>query len=139
GDGSAEPGEPGEARIRGPLPSGKAHPTVLLDDGDAVGSLQVVASPGHSPGHVAFLDPRDGTLFAGDAFATLGGITTAAKPAWPFPLMALLAWHRPTALTSAHRLRALDPERLAVGHGRTVDQPAAALDRAIAKAASRTG
>jgi hypothetical protein len=81
----------------------------------------------------------DGTLFAGDAFATLGGITTAAKPVWPFPLMALLAWHRPTALTSAQRLRALDPERLAVGHGRTVDQPAVALDRAIAKAASRTG
>ncbi|MEA2294809.1 MAG: hypothetical protein QOE86_2448 [Solirubrobacteraceae bacterium] len=138
-DKSPEPGEPADARIRGPLPSVRTQPTRLLDDGDAVGSLLVVASPGHSPGHVAFFDSRDGTLFAGDALATLGGVTTAAKPGWPFPLMALLAWHRPTALTSVRRLRALDPARLAVGHGRTLEQPAAAIDRAIAAADAGTG
>jgi glyoxylase-like metal-dependent hydrolase (beta-lactamase superfamily II) len=132
GDRSPEAGEPADARIRRPLPSVGAQPTRLLDDGEAVGSLQVVASPGHSPGHVAFFDVRDGTLFAGDALATLGGLTTAARPAWPFPLLALVAWHRPTALTSVERLRALDPARLAVGHGRTLERPAAAIDRAIA-------
>jgi glyoxylase-like metal-dependent hydrolase (beta-lactamase superfamily II) len=133
GDGSPEPGEPDDARIRGSLPSVRTRPTRLLDDGDAVGSLQVVASPGHSPGHVSFFDGRDGTLYAGDALATLGGVTTAAKPAWPFPLMALLAWHRPTALISVRRLRALDPARLAVGHGRTLERPTAAIDRAIGR------
>src|SRR6266851_660073 len=34
-------------------------PDRLLKPGDRVGSLEVVASPGHTPGHVAFFDVRD--------------------------------------------------------------------------------
>ena len=65
--------------------------------------------PGHTPGHVAFLDTRDRTLIAGDAFSTLGGVATTAKinPRFPFPRLA--TWHRPTALETARALRALDP------------------------------
>jgi hypothetical protein len=40
-------------------------------------------------------------------------------------------WDRPTAVQSARKLRALDPQRLAVGHGKALDAPGAALDRAI--------
>jgi hypothetical protein len=43
-------------------------------------------------------------------------------------------WHKPIAFESARALRALDPARLAVGHGPVVDAPGAAMDRAIAKA-----
>src|SRR4030088_3181731 len=42
--------------------------------GDRIGSLEVVASPGHSPGHVGFLDTRDRTLIAGDAFTSYGKV-----------------------------------------------------------------
>jgi glyoxylase-like metal-dependent hydrolase (beta-lactamase superfamily II) len=41
-----------------------------LTGGDRVGSLEVVPSPGHSPGHVSFLDARDRTLIAGDTYAS---------------------------------------------------------------------
>jgi glyoxylase-like metal-dependent hydrolase (beta-lactamase superfamily II) len=134
-DKSTDPGEPPEAKLRGSYPGAKTQPTRTLSAGDRVGSLEVVAAPGHTPGHVAFLDTRDHTLIAGDAYSTLGGVATSAKanPRFPFPVMA--TWHKPTALATARTLRALDPARLAPGHGRIVDAPAAAMDAAIAKAA----
>ena len=61
-------------------------------------------------------------------------MATSAKPNPRFPLPGLATWHRPTALESARALRALDPARLAPGHGQVVEQPGAAMDAAIAKA-----
>ena len=132
---TTDPGEPPEATLRGAYPGAKTQPTRMLSAGDRVGSLEVIAAPGHTPGHVAFLDTRDNTLIAGDAFSTLGGVATTAKINPRFPLPTLATWHRPTALETARKLRALDPARLAVGHGKTVDAPGAAMDAAIAKAA----
>jgi glyoxylase-like metal-dependent hydrolase (beta-lactamase superfamily II) len=132
-DMSLDPGEPKD-KLRGGYPGAKTVPTRTLEPGDMVGSLEVVASPGHTPGHVAFLDRRDGTLLAGDAYSTLGGVATPAKANLRFPLVYMATWHRPTALESARALRALDPERVAPGHGRIVDAPGAAMDEAIAKA-----
>ena len=132
---TTDPGEPPEAKMRGSYPGAKTPPTRTLTAGDRVGSLEVVAAPGHTPGHVAFLDTRDRTLIAGDAYSTIGGVATSAKvnPLFPLPVMA--TWHKPTALESARALRALDPSRLAVGHGPIVDAPGAAMDKAIARAA----
>jgi glyoxylase-like metal-dependent hydrolase (beta-lactamase superfamily II) len=93
-----------------------------------------VASPGHTPGHVAFIDRRDGTLLCGDAYTTLGGVATTSKFVLPFPLAAMSTWDGPTELASARALRALQPTRLAPGHGSIVDEPLAAMDKAIAKA-----
>ena len=132
-DMSLDPGEPND-KLRGGYPGAKTRPTRTFEAGDMVGSLEVVASPGHTPGHVAFLDRRDGTLLAGDAYSTLGGVATPARINPRFPLVYLSTWHRPTALESARALRALDPRRLAPGHGRIVDSPATAMDEAIAKA-----
>jgi glyoxylase-like metal-dependent hydrolase (beta-lactamase superfamily II) len=92
----------------------------------------VVASPGHTPGHVSFLDTRDRTLYCGDAYSTLGGVATSARVNPRFPLPGMAAWDYPTALESARALRALDPARLAPGHGKVVEAPGAAMDRAIA-------
>ena len=41
-----------------------------IDEGDALGPLQVLHAPGHSPGHLAFHWPERGFLIAGDAIAT---------------------------------------------------------------------
>jgi glyoxylase-like metal-dependent hydrolase (beta-lactamase superfamily II) len=57
-------------------------PDRLLKPGDRVGSLDVVPSPGHTPGHVAFLDVRDRSLIAGDAFQTRGGVAVFRSPQW---------------------------------------------------------
>jgi glyoxylase-like metal-dependent hydrolase (beta-lactamase superfamily II) len=128
-----EPGEPEDAKLRGGYSGAKTTPTRTLAPGERVGSLEVHAAPGHTPGQLAFLDTRDRTLFAGDAFSTLGGVATTAKPNPRFPMPAFASWHRPTALETAKALRALDPARLAVGHGKTVEAPAAAMDAAIAR------
>jgi glyoxylase-like metal-dependent hydrolase (beta-lactamase superfamily II) len=133
-DMTLDPSEP-QDKLRGGYPGARTRPTRTLSPGDSVGSLEVVAAPGHTPGQVAFLDRRDGTLLCGDAFSTLGGVATAAKPNLRFPLVAMATWHRPTALQTARELRALDPGRLAPGHGRVVEAPGEAMDAAIAKAA----
>ena len=58
----------------GSWPKLETKPDVRLSAGDRVGSLEVVASPGHSPGHVSFLDTRDRSLIAGDVFTSYGGL-----------------------------------------------------------------
>lgn len=132
---TTDPGEPPEAKMRGSYPGAKTRPTRTVSAGDRIGSLEVVAAPGHTPGHVAFLDTRDRTLIAGDAYSTIGGVATSAKANPLFPLPVMATWHKPTALESARALRALDPSRLAVGHGPIIDAPGAAMDKAIARAA----
>lgn len=134
GDMTLDPDEP-QAKLRGAYGTIKTRPSRVLYDGDHVGSLRVVATPGHTPGHIALYDSRDGSLIAGDAFQTRAGSAVAGTIRWLFPFPAMATWHRPLALTSAHHLRALNPMRLAVGHGSVLEQPLAAIDRAIAVAA----
>jgi glyoxylase-like metal-dependent hydrolase (beta-lactamase superfamily II) len=131
-DMSLDPDEPKD-KLRGGYPGAKTKPSRTVEPGDRVGSLEVIAAPGHTPGHVALLDPRDRTLYCGDAYSTLGGVATSAKVNPRFPL-ALFTWHRPTELESARALRALEPARLAPGHGNVVESPLEAMDRAIARA-----
>ncbi|HEX4306904.1 MAG TPA: MBL fold metallo-hydrolase [Solirubrobacterales bacterium] len=128
-----DPGEP-QSKLRGSWPGADTKPTRTIAPGERVGSLEVVASPGHTPGHVSFLDTRDRTLYTGDAYSTLGGVATASKGHPWFPLVQGATWHKPTALESAKSLRALDPARLAPGHGKVVESPAAAMDAAIERA-----
>jgi glyoxylase-like metal-dependent hydrolase (beta-lactamase superfamily II) len=127
-----EPDEP-QAKLRGSWPGAKTNPSRTVAPGEKVGSLEVLASPGHTPGHASFLDPRDGTLYCGDAFSTLGGVATPAAPRPWFPLVAIATWHKPTALESARALRALEPKALAPGHGSVVADPGAAMDAAIVR------
>jgi glyoxylase-like metal-dependent hydrolase (beta-lactamase superfamily II) len=129
-----DPGEP-EDKLRGSYSGAKTKPTRTVVPGERVGSLEVVASPGHTPGHVSFLDVRDRTLYTGDAYSTLGGVATPAKPQPLFPLVAMATWHKPTALESAKALRALEPARLAPGHGKVIESPDATMDAAIKRSA----
>jgi glyoxylase-like metal-dependent hydrolase (beta-lactamase superfamily II) len=131
GDKSLDPGE--EGKLRGSYPGAKTRPTRTFSPGERVGSLEVIASPGHTPGHVAFLDTRDRTLYSGDVYSTLGGVATSAKLNPRFPLPALATWNAEIELQSARELRALDPARLAPGHGKVVESPGAVMDAAIAR------
>jgi glyoxylase-like metal-dependent hydrolase (beta-lactamase superfamily II) len=137
GELALDPGEPG--KLRGYWRPAETRPTRELAPGDRVGSLEVVASPGHTPGHVSFLDVRDGTFIAGDAFQTRAGtaVSGIVRPLFPFP--ALATWHLPTALESARALRALGPSRLAVGHGPVLEDPLPVMDRAIEVAGRKVG
>lgn len=131
GDSSLDPGEP-DAKVTFRKVKTRASREVV--PGDEVGSLEVVGAPGHTPGQVALLDLRDRGLIAADAFQTLGGTAVTNKPQLKFPLPGLVTWHGPTAVKSARNLRALEPSRLAVGHGKLLEDPLDEMDRAIAAA-----
>lgn len=122
-------------RLRGGWVIRKTRPTRLVQEGDRVGSLEVIATPGHTPGHCSFLDTRNGTLIAGDSYQTMGGVAVSGTFKPLFPLVYYATWHPGLALKSARKLRALEPDRMAVGHGRLLTEPLAAMDRAIAVAA----
>jgi glyoxylase-like metal-dependent hydrolase (beta-lactamase superfamily II) len=129
----------GEKVVDGKPPGGwptlKTAPDVRLAGGERIGSLEVVASPGHTPGHMAFLDTRDRTLLAGDVFTTYVRAEIPNRLTQPFPLAAMGTQDRDEVVTSARKLRALDPARLAIGHGPVLTAPGAAMDKAIARAA----
>src|SRR6478752_1733528 len=81
-------------------------PEQPLSIGDLV--VEVVATPGHAAGHLAFLVDIDGvrTLFSGDALFPQGRILL--QDTWDCDLHA--------ALRSVERLAALGAERLLAGH-----------------------
>ncbi len=97
-----------------------------IADGDALGPLQVLHAPGHSPGHLAFWWPERRFLIAGDAVATW----PALCPGWrAFNLNP--SRHRASLL----RLAALEPQTAAVGHGDAITRDAAAVVHGVAESA----
>ncbi len=126
--------EAAEGKLKGGWPEVKTKPTVLLAPGDRVGSLEVIPTPGHTPGHVAFLDTRDRALLCGDSFHTKGGTTVVGNFNWRFPLPTLATWSAPIALESAKAIAALEPTLLAPGHGAGLKSPGEAIAKAIADA-----
>ena len=136
GDTAPRDNEPA-GTLRGGFGGTATRPSRLVSDGDAVGSLRVVATPGHTPGHIAFFDTRDGTLYAGDAFTTTLGVATSAVVPWRYPMAGLATWDRDLDLASARVLRDLAPDRLATGHGPVISTPGPAMTRAIEAAARK--
>jgi glyoxylase-like metal-dependent hydrolase (beta-lactamase superfamily II) len=129
---SLDAGENGKALLG--FTGAKSRPGTLLVEGERVGSLQAVSSPGHTPGHMAYLDVRDNALIAGDAFTTQTGVVVAGvfKALFPFP--ALFSWNAVVSAKSAAKLRGLNPGVLAVGHGPSISSPAQQMDVALEEA-----
>jgi hypothetical protein len=80
---------------------------------------------------MAYLDVRDGSLLAGDAFTTQTGVVAAGVLKLYFPFPRIFSWNRELAAESARKLRNVKPTRLAVGHGKTIESLLAAMDRAV--------
>src|SRR5581483_2058460 len=136
-DRTLDPGEP-QCKVKGGFPGANTRPSHLLSNGELYGSLRVVATPGHTPGHLSYFDERDGTLYAGDALVTVGGkVHVSGFGPWYFPLPAAATWHRPTALASARKLLELPIRRFAVGHGRLVEGGPELLQDAVRRAEAR--
>jgi glyoxylase-like metal-dependent hydrolase (beta-lactamase superfamily II) len=136
GDMRLLPGEP-QAELQGGFVTAEAAADRTFKPGEMLGSLRVIAAPGHSPDQVAYLDERDGTLIAGDAFQTLGGFAVSGVMRWRFPMPAMATWHLPTAVQTARSLAALEPARLAVGHGSVLENPGRAIAAGIKEAEAK--
>jgi glyoxylase-like metal-dependent hydrolase (beta-lactamase superfamily II) len=129
-DTSLRQGEVGPAR--GGLPGMVSKLSFFVGHGDRVGSLLAISTPGHIHGHLAFLDERDGTLYAGDELATLGGLRVTGWAPWWFPLKAFS--DRATAKQSARKLLNYSIQRYACGHGHVVEGGLPVLQHAIERA-----
>ncbi len=92
---------------------------VVVGDGDAIGPLRVLATPGHATDHLAFVAGE--VCFTGDAVLAQSSVFVAPDPG------ALRGY-----LAALERLRALDLALLCTGHGPPVTDPAALLDRYLA-------
>lgn len=127
----------GEAQtpIKGGVPKKiNTQPDVLINDGDNIGSLTAILTPGHTPGSMSFIDSHSGGVIVGDAFQTFRGTAVAGTviPLFPFPAMA--TWNKHQALNSAIKLLELSPSLLAVGHGNLLKSPRQQMEKAISKA-----
>ncbi len=94
-------------------------------DGEEVFGLQVVTTPGHTPGHIAVFDAASAVLVAGDALTnTVDGNLGGALP--------MVTPDQAAAADSVRKLAALDPRVILVGHGPPVEHDAAAKLRRLA-------
>jgi glyoxylase-like metal-dependent hydrolase (beta-lactamase superfamily II) len=97
---------------------------VELEDGaelPVLGGLRVIASPGHTRGHVAYFSPRDRILFAGDAM-----LVSKGKLSWsdgPF------TQDYAEGLRTVRKLEGLNPSVVCCGHGNPVRADAAKGER----------
>lgn len=110
------------ALMRRRMRYGPPDPALPLEDGGTVGGFLVVATPGHTPGHVCLL--RDGVLFAADALVT--GETFRPTPRF-------LNADTTRAKESVRRLLELEFHTAVSGHG----QPAGDAKRKLEDLAAR--
>jgi hydroxyacylglutathione hydrolase len=95
--------------------AGPVHPVARrLNEGDEVADFQVLDTPGHTAGHIAFWRESDGTLIVGDVlwnFQFAGGRPGLTQP------IPLVNWDSAVNRDSARRLAALEPALVCFGHG----------------------
>ena len=103
-------GEADLPRIDGPRPMKPA------DDGADIFGLQVVATPGHTAGHISLFDPGTGVLVAGDALTNTAGLA-GSNPQFTADAG--------QAQESLRKLAALPIRIIYVGHGEPVEDGAA--------------
>ncbi|MDD2472730.1 MULTISPECIES: MBL fold metallo-hydrolase [unclassified Methanoculleus] len=85
-------------------------PDVTLSDGDRVGSLRVIHTPGHTPGGICLYDAAAKVLFSGDTVFTGGSFGR-----YDFP-----GGDRTALAASLDRLSKIAVEGLYPGHGEPV-------------------
>lgn len=96
------------------IPGAGFPPVVVgerLSDGqvlDVGGGLRIVATPGHTPGHVSLLHERTGTLITGDALFNVRQLRFSPRP---------LCTDFRLGRRTAHVLGELEYERVAFTHG----------------------
>lgn len=103
------------SRIQQRFMAGPGHPVArTLAAGDQVADFFVVEAPGHTPGQIALWRESDRTLIAGDAALNINFLTM--RPGLDLPL-AVATVDMDMARDSIRKLAALDPARVAFGHG----------------------
>lgn len=99
-----------------------------VGDGDSVFDLRIIETPGHTPGHIAVLDPVSGILVAGDALNGDDGGVAGPNPQFSSDM--------DVANASVVKLAQFDYEIALFGHGEPVLEDASSQ---VAELAGRLG
>ena len=123
---------------------GRRRREVILEQGSLGGSVRPLEpdgsipgvdgwrwayTPGHTPGHVAYVRSLDRVVISGDALVTLR-VNAAAGLLWGSQGISAPPWYttwdREAALVSIREIADLEPSVLAGGHGRPLAGPVTA-------------
>jgi len=100
------------------------RPLKAVADNDEVFGLRVIATPGHTPGHVCVFDPAGSLLILGDAMSNIGNKLDGPNPQYTTDIA--------LAHQSVKKLAKLKFQRAVFSHGEPIDKSAS---QAIAKLA----
>jgi glyoxylase-like metal-dependent hydrolase (beta-lactamase superfamily II) len=93
--------------------------TTQVGDGDRIGPLRVLGTPGHTPGHICLVHDDTGDVFVGDCVGMFGGGLQHAPAAFTADVA--------EAQHSLHRLADVRGRRMYFAHGAEINDPWAAL------------
>ncbi len=97
----------------------------ILTEGETLpvlGGLQVLATPGHTPGHISLFSPSTGVLFVGDSIVSRDSTLVGSLPA--------NTWDAGKAAESVRKQAALKPRVVCSGHGPVVSDAAGKMPAA---------
>ncbi len=115
-------GYAGEADI--PSMGASPRPLIPVGDDDQVFGLDIIETPGHTPGHISVLDSVGGLLVAGDALFGDNGGVIGSIPAF--------TTDQAQADESVKKLATLKFETVVFGHGNPIEGGADAAVAALA-------
>jgi glyoxylase-like metal-dependent hydrolase (beta-lactamase superfamily II) len=101
------------------------RPIKAVADGDEVFGLRIIATPGHTPGHICVFDPAGSLLVLGDAMVNVNNTLGGPLPQYTADMA--------EANKSVKKLAALKFTKAVFGHGDPIEKDASA---AVAKLAS---
>lgn len=133
----ALPVDDGGSVKRNNFPPVSTPVTQAVRDGDQLGSLIVIESPGHTRDHISWLDERDGTLYCGDSWQSAGAVAVMGDTRWLFPFPSLITWDKRESVKSAKHALSFNPKRLCPGHGKVIDNALAIMQAAYKRAESK--
>ncbi len=106
----------------------------VLHGGEQLDGLQVAYTPGHASHHVSYWHPQSATAFVGDVAGVRVAPSSYVLAPTPPPDIDLELWH-----ASIARVRAWQPERLAIthfGHFEDVTAQLDGIDHALERSAA---
>lgn len=92
------------------------RPLTVVEDADTIMGLEVIETPGHTPGHISLLDRDLALLIAGDALRGVDGGVAGPDPSFSDDMA--------TASASMARLASLGFDTVVFGHGEPVTERA---------------
>jgi glyoxylase-like metal-dependent hydrolase (beta-lactamase superfamily II) len=105
------------------IPSDRPHRLRHPSDGDRIGDLLVLHTPGHTAGHLSLMDEANRLALIGDVAGSIDGAVTFGPPAFNADVT--------QSARSLQRIADLRPDRILFSHGPELTDPGPAVRRLL--------